>query len=112
MSREAIAVLGAGAWGVALANVASQGRKRVPLWAHDPAHAAALARDRENRRHLPGLPLAAAVEPTSDLSCVRGARIVLAVVPAQALRAVARAASAYLRDGASFVMCAKAIERA
>jgi glycerol-3-phosphate dehydrogenase (NAD(P)+) len=112
MSREPIAVLGAGAWGVALANVAAQGRDRVPLWAHDPAHAAALARDRENRRHLPGLPLAAAVEPTSDLSCLRGARIVLAVVPAQALRAVARAASSCLEEGAAFVICAKGIERA
>ncbi|WP_424362496.1 NAD(P)H-dependent glycerol-3-phosphate dehydrogenase [Methylocystis parvus] len=109
--RDSIAVLGAGAWGVALANVAAQGRERVALWAHDPAHAAALAKDRENKRHLPGLPLAAAVAPTSDLSCISGARIVLAVVPAQALRSVARAARAHLADGAAFVICAKGIER-
>lgn len=111
MTREGIAVLGAGAWGVALANVAAQGRARVPLWAHDPAHAAALVRDRENKRHLPGLPLAAAVTPTGDLSCIRGARIVLAVVPAQALRSVARAARAHLAEGAAVVICAKGIER-
>ncbi|WP_442753590.1 NAD(P)H-dependent glycerol-3-phosphate dehydrogenase [Methylocystis sp. JAN1] len=109
--RDSIAVLGAGAWGVALANVAGQGRARVALWAHDPAHAAALAKDRENKRHLPGLPLAAAVAPTSDLSCIKDARIVLAVVPAQAMRAVARAARAHLSEGAAFVICAKGIER-
>ena len=73
--RDSIAVLGAGAWGVALANVAAQGRASVPLWAHDPAHAAALAAQRENRRHLPGLALAQAVAPTSDLAAIEGARV-------------------------------------
>ncbi|MGJ0505827.1 MAG: NAD(P)H-dependent glycerol-3-phosphate dehydrogenase [Methylocystis sp.] len=111
MTRDSIAVLGAGAWGVALADVAAQGRERVPLWAHDPAHAAALAKDRENRRHLPGLPLAQAVVPVSDLACIEGATIVLAVVPAQAMRDVARAARAHLPAGAAFVICAKGIER-
>jgi glycerol-3-phosphate dehydrogenase (NAD(P)+) len=111
MTRDSIAVLGGGAWGVALANVAAQGRARVPLWAHDPAHAAALARDRENRRHLPGLPLAQSVAPSSDLACIEGATTVLAVVPAQAMREVARAARPHLADGAAFVICAKGIER-
>lgn len=111
MTRETVAVLGAGAWGVALANVAAQGRERVALWAHSPAHAEALARDRENRRHLPGLPLAAAVAPTADLDCVREAQIILAVVPAQAMRETARAVRAHLRDGAVVVVCAKGIER-
>lgn len=111
MMRDSIAVLGAGAWGTALANVAAQGRERVALWAHDPAHAEALARERENRRHLPGLPLASAVAPTSQLACIRDAAIVLAVVPAQAMRETARAARAHLADGAAFVICAKGIER-
>ncbi len=111
MTRDSIAVLGAGAWGVALANVAAQGRARVALWAHDPAHAAALARDRENRRHLPGLPLAKSVAPTSDLAAIEGATTVLAVVPAQAMREVARAAQPHLAAGAAFVICAKGIER-
>lgn len=111
MTRDSIAVLGGGAWGVALANVAAQGRQSVSLWAHEPAHAAALARDRENRRHLPGLPLASAVAPTNDLACIGGAGIILAVVPAQAMREVARAARAHFADGAAFVVCAKGIER-
>ncbi|WP_330082604.1 NAD(P)H-dependent glycerol-3-phosphate dehydrogenase [Methylocystis iwaonis] len=111
MTRDTIAVLGAGAWGAALANVAAQGRRRVALWAHDPGHAETLARDRENRRHLPGLPLAHAVAPTSDLASIADARVVLAVVPAQAMRDVARAARPYLADGAAFVICAKGIER-
>ena len=111
MTRATVAVLGAGAWGVALANVAAQGRARVPLWAHDPQAAKALARDRENTRRLPGLPLAAAVAPTSDISVVREADIVLAVTPAQAIRVTARAARPHMREHAAFVICAKGIER-
>lgn len=111
MTRATVAVLGAGAWGVALANVAAQGRARVPLWAHDPRTAEALARDRENKRRLPGLPLAAAVAPTGDISILREAEIILAVTPAQAIRMTARAARPHLREGAAFVICAKGIER-
>jgi glycerol-3-phosphate dehydrogenase (NAD(P)+) len=111
MTRATVAVLGAGAWGVALANVAAQGRARAPLWAHDPRTAQALARDRENKRRLPGLPLAAAVAPTDDISILREAEIILAVTPAQAIRMTARAARPYLCKGAAFVICAKGIER-
>lgn len=111
MTREKVAVLGAGAWGVALANVAAQGRAQVALWGRDPQHVAALARDRENKRHLPGLALNPAVQPTNDLSCLRAAQIVLAVAPAQAMREVVRKARPYLDAGATFVVCAKGIER-
>ena len=64
MTRHVVAVLGAGAWGAALANVASQGRERVALWDRDAEHVAHLARERENRRYLPGLKLASAIVPT------------------------------------------------
>jgi glycerol-3-phosphate dehydrogenase (NAD(P)+) len=111
MMRAPVAVLGAGAWGVALANVAAHGRARVPLWAHDRRTAEALARDRENKRRLPGLKLADSVAPTDDMSILREAEIVLAVTPAQAIRMTARAARPHLREGAAFVICAKGIER-
>jgi glycerol-3-phosphate dehydrogenase (NAD(P)+) len=111
MTRASVTVLGAGAWGVALANVAAQGRDRVALWSRDPGHADALARDRENRKHLPGLPLAPSVAPTADVSALRDAEIVLGVVPAQAMRATAKLARSSLREGASFIVCAKGIER-
>jgi glycerol-3-phosphate dehydrogenase (NAD(P)+) len=111
MSGERIAVIGAGAWGAALANVAATGRERVPLWGHDPAHVAALARDRENRAFLPGLPLAAGVAPCADEESVADASVVLGVVPAQAMRAVARRFRPHLSPGVVFVICAKGIER-
>jgi len=112
MKNSNVMVLGAGAWGSALANVAAEGRARVPLWARDGAHVEALAKDRENRKYLPDLPLAVAVAPTSDLSELEQADIVLAVAPAQALRDLLQKARPHLRRGAALVVCAKGIERA
>lgn len=60
-----IAVLGAGAWGTALAASAA-GRHAVTLWARDPAQAIAMARARENARYLPGIALPPAIEVSSD----------------------------------------------
>ncbi len=111
MVNDSVAVLGAGAWGVALANVAAQTRARVPLWGHDPDHVAALLRDRENKRHLPGLPLHPSVAPTADLADIAGAGIILGVVPAQAMRETVRRARRHIADGAAFVICAKGIEQ-
>ena len=59
-----VAVLGAGAWGTALAAVLSA-RHAVTLWARDAAQAAAIARARVNARYLPGVPLPAALAVTA-----------------------------------------------
>ncbi len=69
-----LAVLGAGAWGTALANMAAGAHARVWLWAHDPAHVEAMRRDRRNDRRLPGVALAPQVEPVADLACVARGR--------------------------------------
>jgi glycerol-3-phosphate dehydrogenase (NAD(P)+) len=106
----AIVVLGAGAWGTALANLAAGKGDQVILWARDPAQVAAIARERENRRHLPGVRLAAGVEAVSDIGCVAGADLVIAAVPAQTFREVAGAAQSYAR-AVPWLICAKGIER-
>ena len=59
-----IAVFGAGAWGTALA-VSAARRHEVTLWARDPAQAAAIDRERENRRYLPGIALPPALAAAS-----------------------------------------------
>ena len=107
----AIVVLGAGAWGTALANLAAARGDRVTLWGRDRAHVQALAGDRENRLYLPGAPLAASVGPVSEIGCVADADLVLAAVPAQAFRDVVRAARPFTHAGMICVICAKGIER-
>ncbi|MDB5649345.1 MAG: Glycerol-3-phosphate dehydrogenase [Hyphomicrobiales bacterium] len=108
---HSIAVLGAGAWGTALANAAARPGREVLLWARDANHVAELARDRENKRRLPGVPLAPGVQPEADLSAVSRADIVLAVVPAQALRDLCGRLTGLVRAGVPIVVCAKGIER-
>jgi glycerol-3-phosphate dehydrogenase (NAD(P)+) len=104
-----IGVLGAGAWGTALANVAARGGCRVSLWARDPGAVTTMAVSRESLG-LPGFRLDDRVTPTSSLAEAVDAGAVLLAVPAQELRAVAALASS-LRAGTPVVACAKGIER-
>jgi glycerol-3-phosphate dehydrogenase (NAD(P)+) len=83
-----IAVLGAGAWGTAIASALS-GRLEVALWAQKPEQAQAMASTRRNERYLPGIEIPRAVAVTSDLAkAVSGAQLVLAATPVAGLRDV------------------------
>ncbi len=84
-----VAVLGAGAWGTAMAGVLAA-RLEVALWARDAAQAGAMARERRNERYLPGVGIPAAVAVTADLSAALSqARLVLAATPVAGLRQLA-----------------------
>ena len=104
-----IAVLGAGAWGTALAVQAARAGNTVGLWARDPVRARAMAAARENATYLPGIPLAGAITPTFDAAAaLEGALFTLLVVPVQHLRSVLET----LPDlGGALVVCAKGVER-
>src|SRR6186997_2850614 len=108
MAFDHIAVLGAGAWGTALANLAAQAGHAVTLWARDPAKAAMIQQGRENPR-LPGARLHERVAVTSALADAASADAILLVVPAQALRPVAAALGKLA--GTPVIACAKGIER-
>lgn len=84
---DAIAVLGAGSWGTALAIQLARNGNRVRLWGHQPEHVAALRRDGENRAFLPGIPLPESIEPVADLAkAVAGLDCLLIVIPSKAYR--------------------------
>jgi glycerol-3-phosphate dehydrogenase (NAD(P)+) len=105
-----IAVLGAGAWGTALANCAARAGRRVTLWSRDEVRAAMLAQHRENPR-LPGIRLAASVSTTAAPEAVADADAILIAVPAQAVRTVAGAFGGWVREHTPVIACAKGIER-
>ena len=85
-----IAVLGAGAWGTALA-ISLSARHRVTLWARDAEQVAAMSASRLNLRYLPEIPLPQALHLTADLNAaLADAELILAVVPIVALRATLR----------------------
>jgi glycerol-3-phosphate dehydrogenase (NAD(P)+) len=83
-----VAVLGAGAWGTAIAAVLSA-RLEVALWARDPAQAATISSSRRNDRYLPGIALPGQVRVSADLPVVlQKAALVLAATPVAGLREV------------------------
>ena len=84
------AVLGAGAWGTAVAaHLARRGDLRVTLWARDAAHARAMAETRVNRKYLPGIALPAALAVTSELAAAADAELLIVGTLVAALPAVA-----------------------
>jgi len=110
MSR--IAVIGAGAWGSALAIVL--GRKpghTVRLWANEPEVCASILQRRVNERFLPGFSLPESVQPTNDLACaLKDAEIVVSVMPSQYCRSLFECITPLLRPEMLFVSCTKGLE--
>ncbi|HEY8031206.1 MAG TPA: NAD(P)H-dependent glycerol-3-phosphate dehydrogenase, partial [Methylocella sp.] len=114
--KRRIAILGAGAWGTALANLAARpagGEEvEVALWARDEAHIDEMRATGINARYLPGVPLLSNVHPIAEPAEAQGAELVLAVVPAQALRPVLQIFAPHITVAVPVVVCAKGIEHA
>jgi len=106
---RSVAVIGAGAWGTALATVAARAGRNVTLWARNSEHAARIASTRDNPR-LPGVRLAPDIVVTSDLALAARADMLLIVTPAQHLRGAVNMLAPHLAKPVPVVACAKGIE--
>ena len=109
-SFNSVAVIGAGAWGTALAGVAARAGREVVLYARDFKSAAHIAAARTNPK-LSGVPLDAAIEVTNDIALAARADIVLVATPAQHLREAVTALAPHLAPGTPVIAAAKGIER-
>jgi glycerol-3-phosphate dehydrogenase (NAD(P)+) len=109
-SYTSVGVIGAGAWGTALAGVAARAGRNVVLYARNAAHAAQMQATRANPK-LPGALLDANVEVTADTAVVAAADIILVATPAQHLRGAVALLAPQLRKAAPVIACAKGIER-
>jgi glycerol-3-phosphate dehydrogenase (NAD(P)+) len=108
---ETIGVIGAGAWGTALAMLLADQGLDVTLWMYEQDLAAETARTRENRVYLPGFALPASVRVTSSLEeSVRHKPVVLSVVPSHTVRTMARQFAPLLSRDAIIVSASKGIE--
>jgi len=103
-----IGVIGAGAFGTALAVVQAAAGRATLLWGRDPAAVAEIETHRENRARLPGVPLPEPLRITADLARLAGAEILLLAVPAQATGGFLAAHGGELPD-VPLVLCAKGI---
>lgn len=111
ISIETVGVIGAGAWGTALAQAAALAGRTVVVWARDDRTVAAINTRHENPRRLPGVALEAGIRATADMAEACRADAVVLAAPAQTLRDVARGMTAHLRPATPVVIAAKGIER-
>ena len=110
-SYREIGVIGAGAWGTALALAAAQAGRSVTLWAREAEVLEQIDRQSENAMFLQGVKLPSTIHATGDLAEAAETDALLVVVPAQHLRASLRALASTLRETTPVVLCAKGIER-
>ncbi|SNS81614.1 glycerol-3-phosphate dehydrogenase (NAD(P)+) [Sphingomonas laterariae] len=102
-----IGVLGAGAWGTALAQVAAADGREVRLWARELEVVASINEAHENHLFLPGVPLAPSIRASDDLAWVAEADPLLVVTPSQHMRSVLSGLDARQRQ---LILCCKGIE--
>jgi glycerol-3-phosphate dehydrogenase (NAD(P)+) len=102
-----IGVIGGGAWGTALAQVAARGGEPVLLWAREGEVVESVNAAHENRMFLAGVPLSPAIRATGSLGDLAGLDALLVVAPAQHVRAVLSEAPI---GTTPLVLCAKGIE--
>jgi glycerol-3-phosphate dehydrogenase (NAD(P)+) len=106
------AVIGAGAWGTALADLLARNGHETVLWALEHDVAASINGDRENRRFLAGHRLAAALRATTEQrDALAGAELVLYAAPSNYLRRIAADGASCVLERATLVVATKGIER-
>ena len=105
-----IGIIGAGAWGTALAITARRAGRQVVLWAREEDTVVTINTDHRNPAYLPGVDLDPAIHATTDPATAANADAVFLVSPAQFLRPVCRALAPYWKKGTPAVVCAKGVE--
>ena len=106
-----ISIIGAGAWGTALADVLAKAGRKVTLYARDTKLAEKINSTHENAVYLPGEKLSKDIRATADaVGAVAGAELVMLVTPAQYLRETLKRFSSHLPKDVPLVNCAKGIE--
>lgn len=108
---QKIGVVGAGAWGTALAVTAKRAGRDILLWAREPGLAEQINQQGRNTLFLPDIDLAG-VRASEDLADLKESDALLLVVPAQYLRGVCRRLRESLPAAIPLVLCAKGIELA
>ena len=110
--KHHVAVIGAGAWGTALANAAALAGQHVTLWGRDQALMRAMQKSRRNEGRLPGVVLHEGVFPEPDLACaLEKADVLLSVVPAQQTVETIKGLIPKLPASLPIILCAKGLDR-
>ena len=104
-------VIGGGAWGTALAQVCARAGLETVLWAREAEVVAGVNVAHENALFLPGVALEPGIRATADFADLAGSDLVLAVPPAQHMRATLTAFAPHARESLPILLCAKGVEQ-
>ena len=110
MEFQKIGVVGAGAWGTALAQTLALAGRDVCLWSHEEEVASAIKTRHENSLYLPDVKLDKRIMATADLAQLAQSEALLMVVPAQFMGDTARELAHHLLPGTPAIICSKGIE--
>ena len=106
------AVIGAGAWGTALADLLARNKHEVRLWAYEPDVVESINRKHENARFLKGHALTPTIEATGDLKmATESAELIVFATPSHVLRIIVKSAASAIPDSAPLVVATKGIEK-
>lgn len=108
---ETVSLIGAGAWGTALAAVAARAGRAVTLWSREPEVAQSIRQAHENTLFLPGARLPISINPTTDLTEAARADAIFVAAPAQHVRKTLATLAPHTAPGTPVVLCAKGIEK-
>lgn len=86
-----VTVLGAGAWGTAVAQLLHKSGLQISLWGHNPAHLDEIRNTGRNERYLPGIAIPCEIQLQTDLESVLDADFIVTAVPSKAFRDVTKA---------------------
>ncbi len=111
MTFNHVGVIGAGAWGAALAQVCARAGLQVTLQAREPEVVKSINETHENTLFLPGVALEPGIRAVQDLAELSDCDLILAVAPAQHLRAALSAFAPHHKAGAPIVLCSKGVEQ-
>jgi glycerol-3-phosphate dehydrogenase (NAD(P)+) len=106
-----IAMMGAGAWGTALADLLARKGEAVTIWAHEPEVVASINREHRNDLFLPDAPLADDLRASGDIAAaVRNAEVIVSAAPSHVVRAVMTRAAAAMSGRPLVVSVSKGLD--
>lgn len=106
-----IGVVGAGAWGTALAQLSAKADCDVTIWAREHEVVTSINEQNENTSFLAGVALSQSLRATPDLADIAGSDFIFMVVPAQFVRNILIELKTHISENAVIVLCAKGIEQ-
>ena len=106
-----ISIVGAGAWGTALAITATRAGKDVVIWALESDVANSINKQRENHVYLPGTKLSQGIKATTNVIEIAGAPVILLTLPAQHMRKTLEPLVSRIPRDTPLVICSKGIEQ-